>query len=264
MLDARRLSRLQHPDVDVRGQGAGAGGELPSGLVEQVLPDPAEPAWPERPVVDRYRDRGAQHRGADPRVAALVSACAGLAEDVGAWPGTDVPAALDDPVDRRRADYALVAGGDAGRVRGAIADGVASVRWICVPPATFDAADDTVDWSITPADASVVATVRVGLTGVASPRGVEVALRAGDVSGEGVLDANGVVALALSGPDGRQLTEDEAWDHDWSTATIVIGADRGGEDATVRQRIRDFARGRLTHPGADAFLAEILAAESDY
>jgi len=31
-----------------------------------------------------------------------------------------------------------------------------------------------------------------------------------------------------------------------------------------RERVRDFARSRLAQPGADAFLAEILAAEADY
>ena len=32
----------------------------------------------------------------------------------------------------------------------------------------------------------------------------------------------------------------------------------------MRDRIRDFARARLNGQAADAFLAEILAAESDY
>jgi hypothetical protein len=32
----------------------------------------------------------------------------------------------------------------------------------------------------------------------------------------------------------------------------------------IRQRVRAFARARLARPGSDAFLAEIVAAESDY
>jgi hypothetical protein len=32
----------------------------------------------------------------------------------------------------------------------------------------------------------------------------------------------------------------------------------------TRERIRDFARARLREPAGDAFLAEVLAAESDY
>jgi hypothetical protein len=45
-----------------------------------------------------------------------------------------------------------------------------------------------------------------------------------------------------------------------------VGADlpEPVEAAEIRQRIRAFARRRLASPGADAFLAEILAAESDY
>ena len=42
-----------------------------------------------------------------------------------------------------------------------------------------------------------------------------------------------------------------------------VGADVD-ESVRTRDRVRVFARSRLDHPGADAFLAEILAAESDY
>jgi len=37
-----------------------------------------------------------------------------------------------------------------------------------------------------------------------------------------------------------------------------------GETAAVRDRVRRYVRARLAAPGADAFLAEILAAEADY
>jgi hypothetical protein len=48
--------------------------------------------------------------------------------------------------------------------------------------------------------------------------------------------------------------------------TVTIGADIDDsvEAAQMRQRLRDFARGRLARPAGDAFLAEVLAAESDY
>ncbi len=47
---------------------------------------------------------------------------------------------------------------------------------------------------------------------------------------------------------------------------MTIGADlkESVESLDIRQRIRDFARARLRGPAGDAFLAEVLAAESDY
>jgi hypothetical protein len=44
---------------------------------------------------------------------------------------------------------------------------------------------------------------------------------------------------------------------------VTIGADVV-ESAETRERVREFARTRLREPGDDAFLAEILAVESDY
>jgi hypothetical protein len=44
-------------------------------------------------------------------------------------------------------------------------------------------------------------------------------------------------------------------------ATIGAGVEESPE---MRERIRDFARARLRAPSGDAFLAEVLAAESDY
>jgi hypothetical protein len=40
--------------------------------------------------------------------------------------------------------------------------------------------------------------------------------------------------------------------------------ERPGDSAEIRGRIRDVARGRLQRPAADAYLAELMAAESDY
>ncbi|HYO04829.1 MAG TPA: hypothetical protein VET27_24325 [Mycobacterium sp.] len=202
----------------------------------------------------------------DPRVVEVVQACAELADEVGAW-SAELPETRSDAVNGRRDDYALAAGRDYDRAPGGIARGVGSVDWVAVPPGTFDAADHTIDWSVESADSSVFATVRVALTGEASARGTDVRLRSDSVSGTGVLDGNGTAALTLVREDGHKLTENQAWDHDWSTTSIAVGHDRstdGAEAAALRQRMREFARTRLAHPGPDAFLAEIVAAESDY
>jgi hypothetical protein len=206
----------------------------------------------------------ALERDGDPRVVEVVRAAAELADQVGAWatPEDIVPQGIT--ADRRRADYALAAGATPDRTSGAIAGGTGSVDWAGVPAGTFDAAEDTIDWTVESADSSVLGTVRVGLTGAASARGVEVRLRSGDVTAGGVLDANGTAALTPAGHDGSPLTENQAWDHDWSDTVVAIGADVPGGSAAIRQRVRDYARARLAHPGPDAFLAEIVAAESDY
>ncbi|KAA0096121.1 hypothetical protein CIW49_21640 [Mycolicibacterium sp. P1-18] len=215
----------------------------------------------------------APHRGAlrtleeggDPRVLDVVRACVDLADDVGAW-SAEVAGVPSVSVAGRRDDYALAAGVDPDRTTGAIATGVASVDWAAVPPRTFDAAEDTVEWSVHAADASVFAAVRVALVDGASAAGIVVRLRADGISATGVLDADGGSALPLTNERGDEITEMQAWDHGWSTATVTVGPDRPGaaDAALLRQRVRDFARARLTRPGPDAFLAEILAAESDY
>lgn len=207
----------------------------------------------------------ALERGGDPRVVEVVRACVDLADDSGVW-ADDLAAAPIPAAAGRREDYALAAGRDGERSRGAIASGVASVDWLAVPPRTFDAAEHTVDWSVEAADASVFATVWVALTDGASGAGVPVRLQAGAVSATGVLDRNGTAALPLVNTDGDELTEIQAWDHGWSTTTVTVGPGRPdtAEAAALRDRIRDFARTRLAQPGPDAFLAEIVAAESDY
>lgn len=204
-------------------------------------------------------------RGGDPRIVEMVVACTELADEVGAWPA-EITAPPTNSATGRRDDYALAAGQDGDRRPGAIARGVGSVDWVAVPSGMFDAADHTIDWSIEAADSSVFATVRVALTGEAPARGIDCRLTSGPVSATGVLDANGTAALTLLSGDGRELTENQAWDHDWSTTTVTIGPDRADtvEAAALRQRLRDFVRARLAHPGPDAFLAEIIAAESDY
>ena len=203
--------------------------------------------------------------GGDPRVLDVVRACLDLADDTGAW-STGLFVAPSSSIAGRREDYALAAGTSGNRSRGAIVTGVASVDWVAVPPRTFDAAENTVEWSVDAADASVSATVRVALVDGASADGIAVRLRAGGVGATGILDADGTAALPLVDERGDEITEIQAWDHGWSTATVTVGPDRPGaaEAAPLRQRVRDVARTRLTRPGSDAFLAEILAAESDY
>lgn len=213
--------------------------------------------------------------GGDPRVVELVRACVDLAAEVGAdgpgWP--ELTAAFDDSGETASLvasaiglghadDYALAAGPGAGsRSAEAIHTGVASVNWAAVQSATFDAAEDTVHWSIE-GRGPVVAVVRVATLAEGRPSGVAVRLQAGTVVGTGILDADGGAVLTLV-QDGQPLTESAAWNHDWSTTEVTVGA-RVAESRATRDRVREFARERLSPPPADAFLAEILAAESDY
>ncbi|OBG20372.1 hypothetical protein [Mycobacterium sp. 852002-51057_SCH5723018] len=207
----------------------------------------------------------------DPRVLDLVRAGAGLADDVGiddrGWP--ELHAALDDSgsivamPSGRRDDYALAAGAGTGP-RGAvpIARGVASINWAAVPPGIFDAGENTVDWSVESAAASVVAVVRAAVIGPALASGIDVRLRSGAITGSGAMDAEGRATLPLV--DGqRPVTESAAWDHDWSATSVIVGAEVS-EARETRERARRWARARLDRPADDAFLAEVLAAESDY
>ena len=132
-----------------------------------------------------------------------------------------------------------------------------------MPPGIFDAAEDTVNWSIESADEAVTAVVRVELSGFGSPNGIAVRLRSGPFGGEGVLGADGRAVFAVLDSQQQPISESAAWGHDWRTSALSIGADTG-EPAQTRERVRDYARSRLASPADDAFLAEILAAESDY
>jgi hypothetical protein len=64
----------------------------------------------------------------------------------------------------------------------------------------------------------------------------------------------------------QPVTESAAWDHNWRSTAVTIGANLKVpvESLDLRQRIRHFARARLREPAPDAFLAEVRAAESDY
>jgi hypothetical protein len=217
-------------------------------------------------------------QGRDPRIIELVRACVDLADDVGVvgtgW--SELSAALDDSTDHdrvapdltvttaRRDNYALAAGSDVGLpASGAIARGVGSIKWGAVPPGMFDAAENAVDWSIELAGSVAVAVVRAATSRPGPATGVAMRLRSRTVSAAGVLDADGRATLPLVDAQQQPMTESAAWDHDWQTTAVSIGADVE-ESAHTRERIRHFARARLDRPASDAFLAEVLAAESDY
>jgi hypothetical protein len=214
---------------------------------------------------------GHLHRG-DPRVGDLVRAGAGLADEAdlqsSGWP--ELYAAVDDssvalatPTGRQD-DYALAAGTDTGpRAAGAIGRGVASINWTAVPPGIFDAGEDTVEWSIEVAGTAVVAIVRALVIGPDQATDIPVRVQSGAITGAGALDAEGRATVRLVDAQLRPMTESAAWNHDWDTTSVHVGA-VAAETPQTRERVRRWARARLDHPAVDAFLAEILAAESAY
>ncbi|MDZ7882865.1 MAG: hypothetical protein U5N53_08095 [Mycobacterium sp.] len=199
-----------------------------------------------------HRDALFAHlRDGDPRVAALVESCLELVD----WAESAEHEAVS--AGRRRDDYALAAGGSTSHAD-AIGAGTASISWSAVPPAVFDAAEDTVHWSVR-GDGSGGAVAEVRAAVIASAAGVPVRLRCGDVVAGGVLDERGTATLTLP------ISESTAWNRDWDSVTVTVGqVESDSEDRVTRDRLRAFARSRLAVPAADAFLAEILAAESDY
>jgi hypothetical protein len=216
-------------------------------------------------------------RDGDHRVLELVRACAQLAEEVGVdsagWP--ELIAALEDSsqfdglavATGRADDYALAAGAEAaGAGSGVIAAGVGSLQWTAVPPGIFDAADGTVRWTVEALAGVVVAAIRVATSSRGDATGIPVQLKSGDIGGAGALDANGRAVLPLIDAQRLPLTEAAAWGHGWPATVVAVGADspRTGESVEIRARIRRFARARLAQPADDAYLAEIVAAESDY
>jgi hypothetical protein len=214
-------------------------------------------------------------RSDDARIVALVRAGAGLADEVGlegvGWP--ELQAVLDDstsittPAGGRRDDYALAAGSDPVPRRGtSIAQGVASIDWSAVPPGIFDAAENTVEWSVEVTGAAASAVVRAAVIGPDPATGIAVRLRSQAISSTGALDADGRATLPLVDTQQRPLTEQVAWDHDWPTTAVIIGAEiaNAAESRDVRDRVRRLARLRMDQPGEDAFLAEVLASESTY
>ncbi|MEZ0359637.1 hypothetical protein [Mycobacterium sp. SA01] len=206
----------------------------------------------------------------DPRVVALVRNAVRLAEEV----GVDAPgwAELSDAVENvqqlpaaaRQDDYALAAGGDTGPAPpGLIARGTASIAWSGVPGGVFDAAEDTVSWAVAADGDAVTATLHTAVIGPGSPAAIPVALRCGEITAVGELDASGRASIPVLDTANAPLTATGGWDQDWSATVVTVGA-AVAESADARERVRRFARQRLAQPGSDAFLAETLAAESDY
>ncbi|MGN7781726.1 hypothetical protein ACTJJE_19720 [Mycolicibacterium sp. 22603] len=184
---------------------------------------------------------------ADPRVAELAESCAEL---------VDLPDPVDIGLPRHRDDYALAAGGPGTATRAPIGGGTASISWGAVPAGVFDAAEDTVDWSVHADDAGrVILTVRTAV--MAPADGIAVRLRSDGITAEAVLAADGTASAALP------ITEPAAWNHDWRAASLTVGGP-ATEDRDGRDRIRAFVRRRLRAGAPDAFLAEVLAAEGDY
>lgn len=201
---------------------------------------------PHREILSAYL------RDGDPRVSVLVESCLELAD----WSETGELVGV--PADRRKDDYALAAAGPTVSQSDTIGAGTASISWSAVPAGIFDAAEDTVAWSVR-GDGSGGALAEVRAVVSASSAGVPVRLHSGDVLATGVLDGRGTATLTLP------ISETTAWNHDWTSTTVDIGhVGSGGEDRATRDRLRAFARSRLAVLAADAFLAEILAAESDY
>lgn len=206
----------------------------------------------------------------DPRVVELVTRCVRLAEEL----GVDAPgwAELSDAVEdgtsvsaaAHRDDYALAAGADAaGPPVGLIARGTASMAWSGVPGGVFDAAEDTIGWAVRADGDRVTAVLHAAVVGPGSPAGIPVRVRCGAVSATGTLDESGRATTELVDGTHRPVSAASAWDQDWSAIAITVGADVD-EPPEARRRVRGFARRRLAEPGPDAYLAEILAAESDY
>jgi hypothetical protein len=196
----------------------------------------------------------------DPRVAELAAACGELADDIGVGSAIAASAARTPGRD----DYALVAGaGNSGSAVEPIAAGVTSIHWGAVPPGVFDAAENTVVWSVESRGDVTSAVVRAELSGLSSPEGIAVRVWSAGFGGAGVLDSSGSAAIGLLDTENAPMSEALAWGHDWRDTGVTIGS--GTDEAPeVRDRVRDVARARLRRPGGDAFLAEVLAAESDY
>ncbi|YCU34993.1 hypothetical protein ACRYGU_19975 [Mycobacteroides abscessus] len=195
----------------------------------------------------------------DPRVGLLAARCRDLADEMGLqWDVRDAGVA-------RREDYALAAGaGDERGAPGTIAMGTATIAWSDVPPGIFDAAEHNLDWAVVSDGATVTIRLRAAICGPDSALGLPITLHCGVFQAIGVLDAEGAATLPVLDTNGQPAGEMQAWNADWSVAEVSLGAGRAADSSESRDRVRRFARARLAVPPADAFLAELLAAESDY
>ncbi|MEZ0052931.1 hypothetical protein ABIA30_003956 [Mycobacterium sp. MAA66] len=200
-------------------------------------------------------------RAGDPRAIELVRAAVDLADDAGLGDWSEILERQDDSAERRRDDYALAAGGLVATGGDVIAHGASTVSWTAVPPGVFDAAEGTVSWSVRWSGTTAQAHVRVATVG--SAHGVPVRFESGVIGGRGVLHADGSATLQLVDADGQPIGENQVWAHHWANTLVSVGADVS-EAASARESIRALARSRLSTPGPDSFLAEILAGEADY
>ncbi|GAB07484.1 hypothetical protein GII30_16465 [Gordonia amarae] len=168
-----------------------------------------------------------------------------------------VPAASGDP-----GDYALAAGpGTATESGGGIARGLASVPWESVPAHTFDAAENTIAWSVDAAP-DVVADVTVALLPGRTAAPVRVALSLHDPAFE---------AQATLAPDGRlpiplPLTATEAWGADWSALVVTVGGVDARDSREQREQVRALVRERIEGGTGltGLFVAEQIVADNAY
>ncbi|MFW0789346.1 hypothetical protein [Gordonia sp. CPCC 205333] len=160
-------------------------------------------------------------------------------------------------------DYALVAGSakTAAPSVDALARGHASLAWESVPANTFDAAEDTIAWSIDAAP-EVVADIAVALLPARSapPLRVELSLATPAMRVHAALDSLGTARITLP------LTAIQAWRTDWSTLICAVGEVPGDTSRDLREQVRAMLRRRLSgaDDGIPLFVAEQLVAEADY
>lgn len=200
-------------------------------------------------------------RRGDPRVGELVRAAVSLVDEAGLGDWSEILDRHGDFAVMRRDDYSLAAGRTGSIDSDAMANGTSSVCWTAVPHTVFDAAEDTVDWSVRSSATGVV--VRVQVATIGSADGVPLRFASGEITGHGVLDAGGGATLLLVDAAGVPVTETVAWAHHWAGTQVSVGA-VAAEPQSVRAGIREWVQSRLSAPGPDSFLAEILAAEADY
>lgn len=156
-----------------------------------------------------------------------------------------------------RADYALAASGrapaPADRV---IASGTAAMAWQGVPGGVIDAGEQPVRWTVDAAP-RVVVRIMVHTTNEPGPLLAGLAVSVRLPPGEAVstvLDAAGTAEVELP------ISAAEAWAADWDSLQVVVGTEVA-EEAGMRARVRDLARGRRTIIDAISYRAE---ADDDY
>ncbi|WP_301546723.1 hypothetical protein [Gordonia sp. X0973] len=159
-------------------------------------------------------------------------------------------------------DYALAAGAAAsGDTTSGIAHGRGSLPWEAAPAHVFDAAEDTVRWTIDAAP-NAVAEIEVALLPgrTATPLRVGLSLPDPPLSVHAELTPDGRAQIPLP------LTAAQAWAADWSSLTCTVGGVDGRTARGLREQVRGIVRQRIS--GADGgiplFVAEQLLADADY